>query len=135
MWSQLPRDHSHEHLTGLSLIRALEPVKIHRIEWPHRCRSSVDPLLEITKSVANILVLLQCRALYKLVAHLPSRDASLLLRLVEGEERWEAPDHLHGVLQNWGETELNHSDTCMVLKAMTNNRRHSALCHDEFRGP
>ncbi|GFV38930.1 hypothetical protein TNCV_964971 [Trichonephila clavipes] len=37
--------------------------------------------------------------------------------------------------QNWGETELNRSVTCMVLKAMTNDSRHSALCHDAFRGP
>ncbi|GFW55927.1 cullin-4A [Trichonephila clavipes] len=45
------------------------------------------------------------------------------------------PDHPQGVFpQNWGETELNRSVTCMVLKA-TANRRHLALCHDEFRGP
>ncbi|GFV66582.1 hypothetical protein TNCV_3894731 [Trichonephila clavipes] len=44
--------------------------------------------------------------------------ASPLVRLVEGEETWEASDHLQGVLpQNWGETELNRSVTCMVLKA------------------
>ncbi|GFV03745.1 cullin-4A [Trichonephila clavipes] len=64
------------------------------------------------------------------------RVASPLVRLVEGEERWEAPDHLQGVLPlNWGETELNCSVTCMVLKATANNRRHLALCHDEFHGP
>ncbi|GFW93384.1 hypothetical protein TNCV_2605021 [Trichonephila clavipes] len=41
-----------------------------------------------------------------------------------------------GVLtQNLGETELNRSVTCMVLKATANDRRHLALCHDEFRGP
>ncbi|GFW73104.1 uncharacterized protein TNCV_832231 [Trichonephila clavipes] len=40
------------------------------------------------------------------------RAASPLVRWVEGEERWEAPDHPHGVLpQNWGETELNCSVT------------------------
>ncbi|GFV57602.1 uncharacterized protein TNCV_4012461 [Trichonephila clavipes] len=49
------------------------------------------------------------------------RAASLLVRLVEGEERWE--------------TELNHSVTCMVLKVTPNDRRHLALCHDEFRWP
>ncbi|GFV85950.1 cullin-4A [Trichonephila clavipes] len=63
-----------------------------------------------------------------------SRAASPLVRLTE--ERWKAPNHPQGVLaQNWGETELNHSATCMVLKATANDRRHLALCHDEFRGP
>ncbi|GFW52172.1 uncharacterized protein TNCV_2426191 [Trichonephila clavipes] len=57
-------------------------------------------------------------------------------RLVEGEERWEASDHPQGVLPlNWGETELNHSVTCMVLKAMINDRHYLALCNDEFCGP
>ncbi|GFX03427.1 uncharacterized protein TNCV_4634391 [Trichonephila clavipes] len=66
-----------------------------------------------------------------------SRQAtSPLVRLVEGEERWEDPDHTQGVLPlNWGETELNRSVTCMVLKATANDRRHLALCHNEFRGP
>ncbi|GFV77006.1 transposable element Tcb1 transposase [Trichonephila clavipes] len=64
------------------------------------------------------------------------RTASPFVRLVEGEERWEAPGLPQGVLlQNWGESELNHSVTCMVLKATANDRRHLALCHDEFRGP
>ncbi|GFT85592.1 hypothetical protein TNCV_4253161 [Trichonephila clavipes] len=32
--------------------------------------------------------------------------------MVEGEERWEAPNHLQCVLpQNWGETERNRSVT------------------------
>ncbi|GFV80663.1 piggyBac transposable element-derived protein 4 [Trichonephila clavipes] len=64
------------------------------------------------------------------------RAASPLVRLVEGEERWKAPGPPQGVLsQNWGETELNRSVTCMVLKVTANDRRHLALCHDEFRGP
>ncbi|GFW37067.1 uncharacterized protein TNCV_5019651 [Trichonephila clavipes] len=64
------------------------------------------------------------------------RAASPLVRLVEGEERWEEPDHPQVVLpQNWGETELNRSVTCMVLKATANDRRHLALCRDEFHGP
>ncbi|GFX41275.1 uncharacterized protein TNCV_2219731 [Trichonephila clavipes] len=64
------------------------------------------------------------------------RAASPLMRLVEVEERLEAPDHPQGVLpQNWGETERNCSVACMVLKAMDNDRRHLALCYDEFRGP
>ncbi|GFX73224.1 uncharacterized protein TNCV_1245471 [Trichonephila clavipes] len=51
-------------------------------------------------------------------------------------ERWEAPDDHQGVLpQNWGETELNRSVTGMVLKATANDRRHLALCHDEFHWP
>ncbi|GFU75018.1 uncharacterized protein TNCV_3752691 [Trichonephila clavipes] len=64
------------------------------------------------------------------------RAASPLMWFVEGEERWVAPDHPQGVLPlNWGETELNRSVTCMVVKATANDRRHLALCHDEFRGP
>ncbi|GFS68862.1 uncharacterized protein TNCV_409381 [Trichonephila clavipes] len=63
------------------------------------------------------------------------RATNLLVRLVEGEERWEAPDHPERVLpQNWGETELNSSVTCIVLKATANDRRHLALCHDEIHG-
>ncbi|GFT86004.1 cullin-4A [Trichonephila clavipes] len=64
------------------------------------------------------------------------RATSPLVRLVKGEERWEAPDHRKGVLpQNWGETELNRSVTCTVLKSTANDRRHLALCYDEFLGP
>ncbi|GFU86442.1 uncharacterized protein TNCV_1417941 [Trichonephila clavipes] len=64
------------------------------------------------------------------------RATSPLVRLVEGEERWKAPNHTQGVLpQNWGETELIRSVTCMMLKATNNARRHLALCHDEFRWP
>ncbi|GFS71672.1 uncharacterized protein TNCV_4270641 [Trichonephila clavipes] len=62
--------------------------------------------------------------------------ASPLVRLVEGGKRWEAPDPSPSVLpQNWSETELNRSVTCMVLKDTDNDRRHLALCHDKFRGP
>ncbi|GFY20663.1 hypothetical protein TNCV_1118971 [Trichonephila clavipes] len=43
--------------------------------------------------------------------------------LVEEEERWEATEYLQGVLpQNREETVLNHSVTCMVLKATANDR-------------
>ncbi|GFW06303.1 uncharacterized protein TNCV_37771 [Trichonephila clavipes] len=53
-----------------------------------------------------------------------------------GGRGWEAHAHPQSVLpQNWGETELNRSVPCMVLKAMAKDRRHLALCHDEFRGP
>ncbi|GFV37418.1 uncharacterized protein TNCV_3174521 [Trichonephila clavipes] len=45
------------------------------------------------------------------------RAASLLVRFVEGEERWKAPNQPQYFLpQNWGENELNRSVTCMVLK-------------------
>ncbi|GFT05546.1 hypothetical protein TNCV_3160251 [Trichonephila clavipes] len=48
------------------------------------------------------------------------RAAGLLVRLVKGEERWEAPDHPQGVLpHNWGEVEPNNTITCLVLKAKT----------------
>ncbi|GFX90279.1 uncharacterized protein TNCV_3848541 [Trichonephila clavipes] len=64
------------------------------------------------------------------------RAASSLVRWVEGEERWEALTTPQSVLPlNWGETELNCSVTCMVLKATANDRRHLALCRDESRGP
>ncbi|GFT13549.1 uncharacterized protein TNCV_3830301 [Trichonephila clavipes] len=52
------------------------------------------------------------------------RAANPLVRLVEGKERWEAPDHPQDVLSlNWGETELNRSVPCTVLKATANDRR------------
>ncbi|GFW07671.1 uncharacterized protein TNCV_3918041 [Trichonephila clavipes] len=71
-----------------------------------------------------------------LVRGLSIRAVSPLVRLVEDEERWEAPDLPQGVLpQNWGETELNRSVTCMVLKTTAKDRCHLALCHDEFRAP
>ncbi|GFV69714.1 uncharacterized protein TNCV_4508261 [Trichonephila clavipes] len=64
------------------------------------------------------------------------RAASHLVRLVEGEERWEAPDYPQGVLPlNWSETELYRSVTCVVFKATANDRRRLTLCHNEFRGP
>ncbi|GFW82996.1 uncharacterized protein TNCV_4604231 [Trichonephila clavipes] len=61
---------------------------------------------------------------------------SPLVRLVEGEERWEASDHPQSVLPlNWGGIEPNRTVICMMLKATANDRRHLALCHDEFRWP
>ncbi|GFW33061.1 uncharacterized protein TNCV_2109911 [Trichonephila clavipes] len=48
------------------------------------------------------------------------RATSPLGRLVEGEERWEAPDHLQGVLpQNWDDIELNRSATCISKLRLT----------------
>ncbi|GFW10624.1 uncharacterized protein TNCV_4917431 [Trichonephila clavipes] len=64
------------------------------------------------------------------------RVASPLVRLVEREDRWETSDQPQSVLPlNWGGTEPSRTFTCMVLKATDNDRRHLALCHDEFRGP
>ncbi|GFT41451.1 uncharacterized protein TNCV_3942181 [Trichonephila clavipes] len=63
------------------------------------------------------------------------RAASSLVWLVERVERWEAPDPPRCLPQNWGGNEPNRTITCMVRKATTNDRRHSALCHDKFRGP
>ncbi|GFV05065.1 uncharacterized protein TNCV_222821 [Trichonephila clavipes] len=38
--------------------------------------------------------------------------------LVEGKERWEAPDHPQGLfLRNWSGTEQNRTVTCIMLKA------------------
>ncbi|GFV70050.1 uncharacterized protein TNCV_2585631 [Trichonephila clavipes] len=63
------------------------------------------------------------------------RAASLLVRLVEGEERWESSDHPQSVLPlNWGGIDPNRTVACMVLKATANDRR-DEFCHDEFRGP
>ncbi|GFV90051.1 uncharacterized protein TNCV_73321 [Trichonephila clavipes] len=65
------------------------------------------------------------------------RVSSPLVRLVEGEERCEAPNHCQGVLpQNCAGTEQNSTITCMELKAKANDRRRNlALRRDEFRGP
>ncbi|GFS54911.1 uncharacterized protein TNCV_3576251 [Trichonephila clavipes] len=50
------------------------------------------------------------------------RAASPLVRLVEGEERWETSDHPQSVLPlNWGGIEPNRTVTCMVLKATVEN--------------
>ncbi|GFV65164.1 uncharacterized protein TNCV_2701061 [Trichonephila clavipes] len=68
---------------------------------------------------------------------LNSRQATSPLEwLVEGEDRCEASEHPQSKLPlNWGGTEPNRTVTRMVLKATANDRRHLALCHDEFRGP
>ncbi|GFT33252.1 uncharacterized protein TNCV_4767361 [Trichonephila clavipes] len=57
------------------------------------------------------------------------RAASPIVRLV-------APDHPLDVLpQNLGETDLNRSVSCMVLKATANNRRQLTFSHVKFRRP
>ncbi|GFU66132.1 transposable element Tc3 transposase [Trichonephila clavipes] len=62
------------------------------------------------------------------------RSVSPLMRLVEGEERWKAPEHPQGVLpQNWGKIEQNRTVTCMELKDKANDRRkYLALRRYEF---
>ncbi|GFX27613.1 uncharacterized protein TNCV_107111 [Trichonephila clavipes] len=63
------------------------------------------------------------------------RAASALVRLMEGGKRWEAFDHLQGVLpQNWGGTEPNSTVICMVKLRLRTNMN-LTLCHDEFCGP
>ncbi|GFT92894.1 uncharacterized protein TNCV_740541 [Trichonephila clavipes] len=58
------------------------------------------------------------------------RAASPLVRLVEGEERWEAPNHPQGVLpQNWGGTQQNRTVTCMVLKTKADDRGKNLAFH------
>ncbi|GFY10350.1 hypothetical protein TNCV_2630271 [Trichonephila clavipes] len=76
-------------------------------------------------------------AMIKARRKLLRRAASRLVRLVEGEERWEASVLPQGVFpQNWGRNEQNHTVTCMVLKATANDwRKNAAPCHAEFRGP
>ncbi|GFU57126.1 hypothetical protein TNCV_1779891 [Trichonephila clavipes] len=61
------------------------------------------------------------------------RDASPLVRWVEGEKRWETSGHHQDFLPlNWGGTEQNCTVTCMVLKAKANDRcKNSSL---ELRG-
>ncbi|GFU10107.1 uncharacterized protein TNCV_3449051 [Trichonephila clavipes] len=61
------------------------------------------------------------------------RAASHFVKLVEGEMRREAPDHLRGVLPR---NETNRTVTYMELKAKANDRRKSvALSRAKFRGP
>ncbi|GFS68558.1 hypothetical protein TNCV_4584711 [Trichonephila clavipes] len=63
-----------------------------------------------------------------------ARAASLLVRLVEGTERWETTDH-RVLPQNWGGTEKNRTVTGMGLNSKANDRhKNLALRRDEFRG-
>ncbi|GFW43708.1 uncharacterized protein TNCV_4770571 [Trichonephila clavipes] len=65
------------------------------------------------------------------------RAGSPLVRLVEREGRWEAPDHPQGSLpQNWGRIEQNRIVTFLMLEAKANDRHKIlALSRDEFREP
>ncbi|GFT48474.1 uncharacterized protein TNCV_3822591 [Trichonephila clavipes] len=52
------------------------------------------------------------------------RATSPLVKLVEGEERWEAPGHPQVFIPlNWGGTEQNCTVTCFVLTAKADDRR------------
>ncbi|GFW28367.1 hypothetical protein TNCV_4640321 [Trichonephila clavipes] len=64
-----------------------------------------------------------------------SRQAiSPLVRLVEGEDIWESPDHPRTFSLKIG-VETCYFVDCMVLKAAANDRRHLAFCHDQLREP
>ncbi|GFV94338.1 hypothetical protein TNCV_2267921 [Trichonephila clavipes] len=56
---------------------------------------------------------------------------SSLVKVEEGEERWDAPDHPQGYPSKLSGNESNRTVTCMVLKATANEWRHLALCHED----
>ncbi|GFX84009.1 hypothetical protein TNCV_4858171 [Trichonephila clavipes] len=65
------------------------------------------------------------------------RNVSPLVRLVEREGRWEAPDLLHGVLpQNWERYWVKFGKLSPVwyLKLQLRTGVHLALCRAVFRG-
>ncbi|GFX97301.1 CCHC-type domain-containing protein [Trichonephila clavipes] len=146
---------NYDYIKGVLLKRFKMSLKTFRQKFmKHQCipaRSWRDFLFEITRYFEEWLDgmeglgsnLREDMDVCKCIVHLrhggtlnSRRAASPLVRWVEGEEMWEASDHPHGILpQNWGETELNHSVACTVLKATANDRRHLALCHDKFHGP
>ncbi|GFV14553.1 hypothetical protein TNCV_3999041 [Trichonephila clavipes] len=59
----------------------------------------------------------------------------VLVRLVEGEERWEVLDHPQGILQNWDGTEkiVLSPRCCSKLRLMTDV--YPAFCRDVFYEP
>ncbi|GFT90353.1 hypothetical protein TNCV_193461 [Trichonephila clavipes] len=62
--------------------------------------------------------------------------SSVLVRLVDGKERWDAPGQPQGVLyQNWGETELQRSvtplsDTGIGSEDQTQSKPCFSSCND-----
>ncbi|GFY10119.1 DUF4817 domain-containing protein [Trichonephila clavipes] len=61
------------------------------------------------------------------------RATSPLVWLVEGEERWEAPDLPQDFFPlNWGGTEQKRTATCMVLKAKANNMGHNVTVNGDW---
>ncbi|GFU07276.1 uncharacterized protein TNCV_2656021 [Trichonephila clavipes] len=118
-----------------SILVTLLVIKVtHPVEW--LATLNAVPL-GLSSNPGEGMDLCKCIVPSRHVSTLNSRRAaSPLVRLVERKERWVAHNQKQGVLpQSWGETELNRSVTCMVLKATANDRRYLALCHDEFRGP
>ncbi|GFV34259.1 uncharacterized protein TNCV_991801 [Trichonephila clavipes] len=82
--------------------------------------------LDLGSNPGEDMVVCKCTVPSRHGVTLNSRRASIpLMKLVEGEEKWEAPDH-PTLPQNWGGTELNRSVTCMVLRATTNDMRTSS---------
>ncbi|GFS91288.1 uncharacterized protein TNCV_1306971 [Trichonephila clavipes] len=141
----------HSHLTEVDGTEAISGSKVRKwvkkfkdgrindteplgFRGPNKCNYSPTNRVPISKTGSErILKQGRLRARYASVplqhgGTLNSRRAaSPFIRLVEGEERWEAPDHLQGVLlQNGGETELNRSVIGMVLKAIANDKCHFA---------
>ncbi|GFW76009.1 uncharacterized protein TNCV_351941 [Trichonephila clavipes] len=114
-------------------------------EYPSSLTSPWNTFAKLNLILGCIIMLVRNLCITEGLCNVPSRHGgalnsrrtvSLLLRLVEGEEGWKAPDHPQGVLlQNWDENELNRSVTCVVLKTTDNDRLHLAIFHDEFRGP
>ncbi|GFX45660.1 hypothetical protein TNCV_1422441 [Trichonephila clavipes] len=132
-------------IKGESLIRKKKSAdsKIHRIETRNsfrHCKATVH----ISKSTSTYLTRKEPETEIKCIPFnetplksfatsptdfcafglLNDRATSLLVRLVEGEERWEASYHPQGVLpHNWGGMLPNPTITCFVLKAKTNDKR------------
>ncbi|GFU02425.1 transposable element Tc1 transposase [Trichonephila clavipes] len=63
------------------------------------------------------------------------RAASPLVRLVEEKERWEAPGHPRCPPLKLGFKRTKSYSHLYGAQSYCNDRRHLALCHDEFRGP
>ncbi|GFW34394.1 hypothetical protein TNCV_221201 [Trichonephila clavipes] len=69
--------------------------------------------------------------IFKCIVPLRQSDVSPLVRLVEEEERWEAPNYSYGVLpENRRRTDQKRA-LRSKLRLMTGV--HLSLCHDEFR--
>ncbi|GFT63594.1 uncharacterized protein TNCV_870521 [Trichonephila clavipes] len=77
----------------------------------------------------------KCVVPLRLMGSLNSRrDSSSLVKLVEGEDRWDESSHYQGFLpQNWGRTEPDQPAWCSKLRLTSVLQL--APCHDEFRGP
>ncbi|GFU86342.1 uncharacterized protein TNCV_2116951 [Trichonephila clavipes] len=77
----------------------------------------------------------KCTVPFRHGGFLNSRQAvSPFVRLVEGEQKWEAPDSQGVLRQNWGGNELNLTVTTWCSRLLLTTGVHLALCHDEFQG-